>query len=175
MLHSSVHQSYSTFLQIIFLFHNLGCWLIDLTVINVRNLCSSKKTDTFLNLTPFSHTGDFLLACKSHVPLGDNIQFYVLITLKYDTTFLSVGNTVRMGFDYYNRRLLSSHPSFDNQSTMVAKNSYAADPLTKYIKDSLLLRLSKIVNVFRHAISFITYLNAAFWDFFSYHYFWEQE
>ena len=77
-----------------------------------------------------------------------------------------MGNTVRMGLDYYNRRLLSSHPSFDNQSTMVAKNSYAADPLTKYIKDSLLLRLSKIVNVFRHAISFITYLNAAFWDFF---------
>lgn len=71
-----------------------------------------------------------------------------------------------MGFDYYNRRLLSSHPSFDDQSTMVAKNSYTADPLTKHIKDSLLLRLRKIVNAFRHAISFITYLNAAFWDFF---------
>lgn len=71
-----------------------------------------------------------------------------------------------MGFDYYNRRLLSPHPSFDDQSTMVAKNSYAADPLTKHIKDSLLLRLRKIANAFRHAISFITYLNAAFWDFF---------
>ena len=71
-----------------------------------------------------------------------------------------------MGFDYYNRRLLSPHPSFDDQSTMVAKNSYTADPLTKHIKDSLLLRLRKIVNAFRHAISFITYLNAAFWDFF---------
>lgn len=45
-----------------------------------------------------------------------------------------------MGFDYYNRRLLSPHPSFDDQSTMVAKNSYTADPLTKHIKDSLLLR-----------------------------------
>lgn len=50
--------------------------LADKTSVNIRNLCGSKKVDTFFfffNLTPFSRTGDFLLACESHVPLDDNI------------------------------------------------------------------------------------------------------